>query len=292
MFYHSTIRNYTASLLDTFNGIEVPRYSEDGTTATHVRVPVHFKQQMHLFKYDDLQNLNRTPFGVLELIGLNTDADRDTSRHIRRQVQCKDQSTDGTSDGKSYSSFNRRAYTFDYLLQFTTRTFQDMTVIIEQLSAAMRPDIELVIKPLTGYDMTENVHVQLGEWSLDFPDLNDDSVHLMHAQVELTVKGFLYPKITETKKIDNVQIQLDASAFRTNPGLSESPVVPEHNHGRIHTDTQPPSKPVPIQSNKIDVENPDIVLGAKLDPDDDTKIIKTRTEDGQIDISIKNIDED
>ena len=286
MFYHSTIRNYTASLLDTFNHIEVPRYSSDETVASHVRVPVHFKQQMQMFKYDDLHNKNRTPFGVLELIGLNSDSDRDTSRHIKRVVQCS------SKTGKAHSSYNRRAYTFDYLLQFTTRTFQDMTVIIEQLSTAMRPDIELSIKPLTGYDMTENVHVQLGEWSLDFPDLNDDSVHLMHAQVELTVKGFLYPKVQEAGTIDNVSIQLDASAFRSNPDLSSKPVIPVHNHGRIHTDVQLQSKPVPIKSNKLTVQEPDIVLGTKLDPEDSTKIISSREEDGLIQITIKNVDED
>jgi len=208
-FYHNSIKTYTISLLDMFSHIQIPRYNSDGEKISDFKVPIVFgsKDKAYSLSKHDIENLhsgnvNAFPRLVLSFLSMNKAQDRNTGKMNRINKIQKNE------DSLLYTyHLNGVAYDFDFVIYIATRTFTDATIIIEQIAPMFNPDITLKIRELDIQNEPTSVPVALGEFSITLPeDLDETEIRIIEAELNVTVKGTLYPPIKDSNVISKLEV--------------------------------------------------------------------------------------
>ena len=226
-FHHQSIKKNTVAILDLFNDIEVVRFNDLGEQIKSFKVPIVFGGRDKLFQVLDhsnqnlnTRNLNVYPRMALSFDGLTRAQNRDTNK-----LQ-KINKTNGTETIQF--QFNPVAYDFNFTLNIATRTFTDMTVIIEQIAPYFRPTKTLYIKEIDIQDVPSQLTLSISDFAITIPDIiADEEIRIIECQLPLTLRGNLYLPIMDADVLSKIKLYLssfeleDLNAKAVGYGLNE-----------------------------------------------------------------------
>lgn len=208
-FHHQSIRNYTASLLDTFNSVQIARTDKNGKEI-YTPIPITFgsKDKAFIMTTIDQQkfldgNFNILPRMSLSLISMEADQKRNTNR-----LHTINKKIDGNIINFHY---NAVAYNLNYELDIACKSLTELSMALEQILPYFNPTLNLAIKELAIQDEPTSVRVALNGTSLDLPDSfnMDDALRIVGAKLSLQLNGNLYMPFKDAEMIKNVKLYLN-----------------------------------------------------------------------------------
>jgi len=209
-YYHNSIKNYTIALLDLFNDIRIPRFTEDGERISDTIIPVKFGNRDKAYILQDYNNenllngnINTLPRMVIEFNSMAKAQERNTNKNHKINKRKK--------NNISYEfHYNAVAYDFEFTLHIATRTFTDTCIIIEQIAPMFRPDYTLRINELDIQEEPTAVPVQIGDFDTELPDIDPDEIRIVKTSLPVTLKGNLYLPIKDQSIIKEIELNMIA----------------------------------------------------------------------------------
>jgi hypothetical protein len=210
-WHHQTIKKNTVAILDLFNDMEVPRFSQDGELISSIKIPIIFGNRDKLFQHLDntnsnlsTGNINSLPKMALTFDGMSKSPARDTN---------KLQKINRTSGTEIINfQFNPRAYDFMFTLNIATRTLTDMTIIVEQIAPLFRPTRTLYVKEIDIQEEASELTLEIGDFTFNLPDsLEESDIRIVECSLPITLRGNLYLPIKDTSIFTKFKLFLSAS---------------------------------------------------------------------------------
>jgi hypothetical protein len=201
-FHFKTLRKYTASLLDMFSSIVIQRRDDDGVPYDTFFVPIEFasKSKAYIFSNTDIErlksgNVNILPRMSLTISGLSAAKERNTSKFQKINFKPVD-------DSFIEYQQNSVSYDFKYVLSIATRNLEDMSIILEQILPQFTPSRTIRIRELDEFADFTSVQVLLEDVSIEVPETieEDFDIRIIKADLQLTVRGNIYPPFKGFKK--------------------------------------------------------------------------------------------
>lgn len=204
MYLHNTIRKYTLALLNFFNEITVQHLDSKGCLITK-KVPVTYrnKEKNELMDKSFMQeiqgNLSILPRGTLVLTQMSKSSDRNTSKYNKMAFYRE------TKD-LSYM-WQPVPYDFTFDMSFICRGMNEACQIIEEIAPKFNPNIAIDIYDADNLNEPTRIPVQLQDINPEFLGFEEYSMNVIRVSCILTVNGWLYPPIKNSKKITNLDMQ-------------------------------------------------------------------------------------
>lgn len=166
-FYHATMRKSVAVFGTLFNDISVVRRKSDGSIVNQVRVPLAYgPKQKFLSRLDqdtgfDAPIAIKLPRMAFEITSLELDTIQ------KGQKRNKIVENHGSDVTKKKTLQNYTAYNIGMQLNILAKNQDDGLQIIEQILPYFQPEYTLTIKPVTGFDLKQDVPVILTGVAID-----------------------------------------------------------------------------------------------------------------------------
>lgn len=207
--YFASIRKTTAAFGTLFDSIQIARYPDNagkGTKIKTITVPLSYgPSEKWLRRISENREITDTrikhslPRMSFELTNMQYDPNR---KLVTMGKTVRPKSTDVTAFLKQ---LNPVPYDFNYELNIMTKSIDDGLQIIEQILPNFTPSFNLVVKDIPELDITRDVNVifnginQSDEYSGQF-----EENRVLIWSLNFTVKGYLYPNITDAEVIKKV----------------------------------------------------------------------------------------
>lgn len=218
-FHHSSVKNYTIALLDLFNDIHLPRYSEDGERLQDIVLPISFGSREKAYQLNDVDienllngNVNILPRMALEFNSLSKAMERNTNKNHKINKR----SANTSEILETEYQYNSVSYDFDFTLHIATRTFTDATIIIEQIAPMFRPDYSIKIQELDIQEEPTTIPVAIGDFDITIPEVDETEIRIIEVSLPLVIKGNLYLPIKEDKIINDLNINIIDTDIKRN----------------------------------------------------------------------------
>ena len=166
-FYHATMRKSVAVFGTLFNDISIARKKADGSLINQVRVPLAYgPKQKFLARLDqetgfDAPMAIKLPRMAFEITSLELDTIQ------KGQKRNKIVEKHGSDVTKRKTIQNYTAYNIGMQLNILAKNQDDGLQIIEQILPYFQPEYTLTIKPVSGFDLKQDVPVILTGVSID-----------------------------------------------------------------------------------------------------------------------------
>jgi len=160
-FYHATMRKSVAVFGTLFNDISVVRRKSDGSIVNQVRIPLAYgPKQKFLARLDqetgfDAPMAIKLPRMSFEITSLELDVIQ------KGQKRNKIVETHGSDVTKKKTIQNYTAYNIGMQLSILAKNQDDGLQIVEQILPYFQPEYTLTIKPVSGFDLKQDVPVVL-----------------------------------------------------------------------------------------------------------------------------------
>lgn len=160
-FYHATMRKSVAVFGTLFNDISVVRKKADGSIVNQVRVPLAYgPKQKFLSRLDQDTGIDapmaiKLPRMAFEITSLELDV---VQKGQKRNKIIENHGSDVT---KKKTLQNYTAYNIGMQLNILAKNQDDGLQVIEQILPYFQPEYTLTIKPVTGFDLKQDVPVIL-----------------------------------------------------------------------------------------------------------------------------------
>jgi len=205
-FFWDMTKKYIIAFSHIFNDIHILRTSEDGDILKDITVPITYAGKRKIFS---LMQRNPTIGNKVSTIlprisFLITDLEADPDRKLNP--------TDSISisvDSKSEDfMYNPIPYNFNIDMVIWSKHMDDLLQIIEQSVTFFNPHYTLTVKEIESLGITRNVPVVFNNVTLDMEtELDEENSRTLMANMNFTLKGFLYPPITNSTVIDFMNIK-------------------------------------------------------------------------------------
>jgi hypothetical protein len=163
-FYHERIRKAVAVFGSLFNNIYVVRHNSAGDVINETKVPLSYAPRrdfmdrisgMEIGEQQERQIAIKLPRMSFEILAISYDAARQLSKVGARTIA-------GTSDStKARRMYNPVPYNLQFQLNVYARSQDDALQVVEQIIPYFTPQYTVTVKPLTGYDITEDTPIKL-----------------------------------------------------------------------------------------------------------------------------------
>ena len=163
-FYHERIRKAVAVFGSLFNNIYVVRHNSAGDVINETKVPLSYAPRrdfmdrisgMEIGEQQERQIAIKLPRMSFEILAIQYDAARQLSKVGARTIA-------GTSDStKARRMYNPVPYNLQFQLNVYARSQDDALQVVEQIIPYFTPQYTVTVKPLTGYDITEDTPIKL-----------------------------------------------------------------------------------------------------------------------------------
>ena len=214
--YFNSTKNYTLSLLGSFDGIEyyIPEYQNEKYKYDKVyTVPITFGNYEKSIQLEDLnisekelkqQNYNFIPRLVLSFEGMVKNASRQTQKYQRFFTRVKHPIDNNTVLDIAYNSL---AYDFNYTLLLQTRGMTQATQITEQILTQFNPsyNLNLIEFPLFSEMTQTQILIQDPEFDI-VQEFEDTGVNIINVTFGITVRGNLYSQISFQSPIETIDM--------------------------------------------------------------------------------------
>ena len=166
-FYHATMRKSVAVFGTLFNDIHVVRKKSDGSIVNQIRVPLAYgPKQKFLARLDqetgfDAPMAIKLPRMAFEITSLELDV---IQKGQKRNKIVEDH---GSDVKKKKTIQNYTAYNIGMQLSILAKNQDDGLQIIEQILPYFQPEYTLTIKPVSGFNLKQDVPVILTGVAID-----------------------------------------------------------------------------------------------------------------------------
>ena len=166
-FYHATMRKSVAVFGTLFNDIHVVRKKSDGSIVNQIRVPLAYgPKQKFLSRLDqetgfDAPMAIKLPRMAFEITSLELDV---IQKGQKRNKIVEDH---GSDVKKKKTIQNYTAYNIGMQLSILAKNQDDGLQIIEQILPYFQPEYTLTIKPVSGFNLKQDVPVILTGVAID-----------------------------------------------------------------------------------------------------------------------------
>lgn len=190
-FYHKTIELYHGVFGKLFDNLKVVRSNGDV-----IKVPLAWSgQQKYNVRVDQNPNpdeftiKNRLPRMSYQMIGMERDAERVTNR----QQHLVDNTVDRTTATGVNIQYNRVPFNFTFALSLTTKYYEDMLCLIEQIMVYFNPEITVTIEDNPDINMSSDLVIQMDSHDLEDSfegEFSEDRI--IQKDFQFTLRGWLY----------------------------------------------------------------------------------------------------
>lgn len=207
MLHHSSIRNYTAALLDLFNNLEVQHV--DSTGVTRVRsVPIVYSTKEKAQIIDKLtgEQLRSGNYNVLPRSSISLSAiQKSEARTLNKNSKINKKSNLDSFD----FTYNSVPYEFTYELNVQCRGMNEASQIIEQVAPKFNPFVELDIWDVQNLNTPTRVPVKLLDIGIETEDYDEYSSNICNVSFGLSITGNLYPPIQTIQRIKQFKMTIN-----------------------------------------------------------------------------------
>lgn len=221
-YFHNTIRKYMVAVGSLFNDIHVTKTSTASTVEKDIIVPIEFGNKSRL--YQNIQSANSNmydgstlaTFGVvLPRIGYIDESP------VYDSMRKRNNTTRYYDDNYDFEIGEPVPYNFPFIVSILTKNKDEMNQIIEQILPNFNPDVVLTINDIPELGIKTDVSIQLDSigYANDSEFGQADYDRLLSTDINVTVRGWLYPIITDAKIIELITIRakdyVTSSIFET-----------------------------------------------------------------------------
>jgi len=207
-FHHNTIRKYTLALLSTFNNLEVEKILSTGVK-DYTKAPIRFSSRekaVILSEYETSEilngNYNIIPRISLVFNSMQKASERSTSKF--NTINRSQKTVDGVQ--KASYQYNAVPYDFSYSLVILADGMSEASMIAEQIAAYFNPTYNLKINEIPLQVEPATIPLLLNDISFETQEYDEFSSNIVTIQVELLVKGNIYPPIRDQHLIEQILI--------------------------------------------------------------------------------------
>jgi len=205
-FFWDMTKKYIIAFAHIFNDIHILRTSESGNVLKDITVPITYAGKRKIFTL-----LQRNPAvgnkisTLLPRISfLITDLEPDDERKLS-PLDTISINIDSKSEDFMY---NPIPYNFTIDMVIWSKYMDDLLQIIEQAVTFFNPHYTITVKEIDSLGIQRNVPVNFNGVTLDMEtDLDEENSRTLMANMNFTLKGFLYPPITNSTVIDFMNIK-------------------------------------------------------------------------------------
>lgn len=208
-FHHKTLSKYTLALLSTFNNLEVQKLKSDGVTISSSLVPIKFSSREKAYIFNEIEtsqltngNFNVIPRASLVFNSMTKASERTTSKFNKINTQY--QTVNGT-DVINYQ-FNAIPYDFSFTLMILADGMNEASMIGEQIAARFNPFYNLKINEIPLQQEPSTINVLLDGIAFETQEYDEFSSNIVTITCDLTLKGNIYPPITNQAMIKKIEI--------------------------------------------------------------------------------------
>lgn len=162
-FYHERIRKAVAVFGSLFNNLYVVRHNSAGEIINQTKVPLSYAPRrdfidrldgMSVGEQQERQIAIKLPRMSFEILSIQYDATRQLSKVGNRVIP-------SAGDANSKRIYNPVPYNIQFQLNVYARSQDDALQVVEQIIPYFTPQYTVTVKPLDGYDITEDTPIKL-----------------------------------------------------------------------------------------------------------------------------------
>lgn len=207
-YHHQTLSKITLALLDTLNDVKVRRVGSDGIQIDDYTVPITFgsREKSFVLSEQDSEAMRRGNVNILPRMAL----DFDSMTPARNRQTNKYTKINKVIGGETISfQYNAVPMDFSFTVHIATRTFSDMSMIMEQLIPFFNPSYSLFVNELEIQEEPTSIPVTMESSDIELPEeYEGDEIRVITGTISLLVKGNLYPPIKEGALVKKVKVYM------------------------------------------------------------------------------------
>lgn len=218
-YHHNTLRKYVASMLSTFNELEVQHTNSSGETITKT-IPIVYstREKSRILSSETSEqllsgNMNVLPRGSISLVSMNKTPERTTNKNQTIAKYKQDDTID--------YQYNSVPYSFEFELTIMCRGMNEATQIIEQVCPLFNPTVNIDVWDGTNLDEPTRIPVSLEGVNIENDDYNEFSDNVMILSFSMTIRGNLYPPIKSIERIKELNININ----QVNNGVASTKTI-------------------------------------------------------------------
>ncbi len=205
-FYWEMVKKYVVAFHQIFADVHVLRKDLSGNITKDITVPCSYvgKQKLYylLQRKEDVAERISTSLPRMSFVitGLQPDVARKEPNTNTIPI-----SFDGTTDTYMYAP---SPWNFNIQFSIWAEYTDDMMQIIEQVGTFFRPDHTFYVEEIPELGIRRNVSIVLNTMNLDIGnEFSDETDRTVMADVDFTLKGYLYPPIKDESIIKIINIR-------------------------------------------------------------------------------------
>lgn len=209
-FSFETTKKYTKAVLDIFNDIQVKKYIDETQTKL-ITVPITFSSKDAAIRFNEIEteqllqgNYNVLPRMSLALIDMSRNTEIQTSKYqtINYNTEQGDKAT---------YQLNCVPYDYTFSLSICARSLTDLTAIIEQILPFFNPTYTIRVRELDWLTEPTSIPIEIASITFDLPeDYEGLDIRIVSAEIQLRLKGNIYPPIKESAVIRQMFLYFSA----------------------------------------------------------------------------------
>lgn len=205
-FYWEMIKKYIVAFYHLFDDVHVVRTDKDGNIIKDILVPVSYVGKNKMFyllqrRPDVGGRISTTlPRMSFQITGLAPDPARKESQVNEIPIEYQDGSED----------FMYIPVPFNFQISFSVwaEYQEDMLQIIEQVGTFFRPDHTFIVEEIEELNIKRNISIVLNGMNLDITnEFADEEDRTVIADMDFTLKGYLYPPISNASIIKIINVR-------------------------------------------------------------------------------------
>lgn len=205
-FYWEMIKKYVVAFHHLFNDVHVLRRDKNNVLIKDITVPCSYVAKSKLFyllqRKDEVGSRISTTLPRMSFLitGITPDL-------ARKEPQLNEIPIGTDSDTERFM-YSPVPYNFNVAFSIWSEYQDDLMQIIEQIGTFFRPDHTFYVEEIQELEIRRNVSIVLNEMNLDIAnEFGDEVDRVITADINFTIKGYLYPPIKDASLIKIINIR-------------------------------------------------------------------------------------
>lgn len=206
-FYWEMVKKYIVAFHHLFNDIHVFRRDGDDKIVKDIIVPCSYVAKSKLFyllqRKDDVGSRISTTLPRMSFLitGLTPDVGR-------KEPSLNEIPIDYQNNDIERFMYSPVPYNFQIAFSIWAEYQDDLMQIVEQVGTFFRPDYTFFVEEIPELGIRRNISIVLNQMNLDIAnEFGDEVDRTITADIDFTIKGYLYPPIKDADIIKIINIR-------------------------------------------------------------------------------------